>query len=92
MSNKKCLKEEFLYLIYVKDLTEDTVQSDTKQPFDITPGSNVPIELSINTKGELDFIVNYGVKKTFNNSSLTTSDGITNARVVIGACDQDYNI
>ncbi|MEB2282919.1 hypothetical protein LAV73_23660 [Lysinibacillus xylanilyticus] len=66
-------------------------QSDNSHPYDLAPGSDVPIELSINAKGGLDFIVNYGVKKTFTDGSLTTSDGITNARVVIGACDQDYN-
>ncbi|MGE7692023.1 hypothetical protein ACQKMI_22840 [Lysinibacillus sp. NPDC097214] len=66
-------------------------QSDTKQPFDMKPGSDVPIELSINANGGLDFIVNYSVKKTFNEGSFNTSDGITNARIVIGACDQNFD-
>lgn len=66
-------------------------QSDNSQPYNLTPGSDVPIELSINANGGLDYIVNYGVKKTFNEGSFTASNGITNARVVIGACDQDYN-
>ncbi|WP_341300668.1 hypothetical protein MHB44_20575 [Lysinibacillus sp. FSL H8-0500] len=66
-------------------------QSGAAPTYDLTPGSDVPIELSINANGGLDFIVNYSVKKTFTDGSLTASDGITNARVVIGACDQNYN-
>lgn len=65
--------------------------SDNSQQHNLKPGSDVPIELSINAKGGLDYIVNYGVKKTFNEGSFTASHGITNARVVIGACDQNYN-
>lgn len=57
--------------------------------YNFTPGQQVPIELSINSSGGLDFIVNYTKIKTFT-SNLTTSDGITNARLVLGACDEDF--
>ncbi|MBU5441509.1 hypothetical protein [Paenibacillus sp. MSJ-34] len=64
---------------------------DINQPFNLNSGQQVPIELSINSSGGMDFIVNYNTVKTFNEASFTASDGITNARVVIGACDQDFN-
>lgn len=63
---------------------------DNSQPYNFLPGQQVPIELSINSSGGMDFIVNYQAVKTFTDGGLSTSNGITNARLVIGACDQNF--
>jgi hypothetical protein len=54
--------------------------------YNLSPGQQIPIELSINSDNTMSFIVNYNVVKIFKAST----NAITNARLVIGACDQDY--
>jgi hypothetical protein len=54
--------------------------------YNFSPGQQIPIELSINSDNTMDFIVNYNIVKTFKASTYA----ITNARLVIGACEQNY--
>lgn len=56
--------------------------------YSLAPGRQVPIELSINSSDQLVYKVDNNTVKTY---KAITNTPITNARVVIGICEEDYN-
>lgn len=54
--------------------------------YTLAPGRQVPIELSMNNSNQLVYKVDNNTVTTFQASP----DPITNARLVIGACEQDF--
>lgn len=56
--------------------------------YSLAPGRQVPIELSINSADQLVYKVDNNTVKTYKSIADTP---ITNARVVIGICEEDYN-
>jgi hypothetical protein len=56
--------------------------------YQLSPGRQVPIEFTVNSDGTMQFKVDNNTVQTY--AKFKPTDGITNARLVIGYVDQDF--